>query len=142
MASALALLTGLWLLLFYLIDLGRWTTFISHSVISAFTSATAILIVVSQLKYITGIPLPGGSSLWQTATHLSNDYPQWQPEAVAIALAALLLLYSWQWLTPKITSRLPLWLSSLLNKAGPLAAVAMGIAVVQAVTPTIATIGE
>ena len=142
MASALALLTGLWLLLFYLIDLGRWTTFISHSVISAFTSATAILIVVSQLKYITGIPLPGGSSLWQTATHLSNDYPQWQPEAVAIALAALLLLYSWQWLIPKITSRLPLWLSSLLNKAGPLAAVAMGIAVVQAVTPTIATIGE
>jgi SulP family sulfate permease len=142
MASALALLTGLWLLLFYLIDLGRWTTFISHSVISAFTSATAILIVISQLKYITGIPLPGGGSLWQTLTHLSRDYPQAQAGALLMALAAVTLLYGWQWLTPKATRRLPAWLSSLLNKAGPLAAVALGIATVQTAGLTITTIGE
>ncbi len=142
MASALALLTGLWLLLFYLIDLGRWTTFISHSVISAFTSATAILIVISQLKYITGIPLPGGGSLWQTLTHLSHDYPQAQAGALLMALAAVTLLYGWQWLMPKATRRLPAWLSSLLNKAGPLAAVALGIATVQTAGLTIATIGE
>lgn len=142
MASALALLTGLWLLLFYLIDLGRWTTFISHSVISAFTSATAILIVISQLKYITGIPLPGGGSLWQTLTHLSRDYPQAQAGALLMALAAVTLLYGWQWLMPKATRRLPTWLSSLLNKAGPLAAVALGIATVQTAGLTITTIGE
>ncbi len=142
MASALALLTGLWLLLFYLINLGRWTTFISHSVISAFTSATAILIVISQLKYITAIPLPGSGSLWQTLTHLSRDYPEAQPAALLMAAGALTLLYGWQWLMPKATRRLPAWLSSLLNKAGPLAAVVMGIVAVQASGFTIATIGE
>ncbi|MCD8521352.1 MAG: STAS domain-containing protein [Saccharospirillaceae bacterium] len=142
MASALALLTGLWLLLFFLIDLGRWTTFISHSVISAFTSATAILIVVSQLKYITGIPVPGGNSLWQTAILFISNSEQWQPDALSVALAALLLLSVWQWLLPKMTARLPQSLSSLLNKSGPLAAVVAGIIIVQTTAPDIATIGE
>ncbi|WP_430462103.1 SulP family inorganic anion transporter [Thalassolituus sp. LLYu03] len=142
MATALALLTGLWLLLFFLIDLGKWTNFISHSVISAFTSATAILIVISQLRHLTGLPLPASSSLWHTLSALPGTDHTLQPPLLIVSLAGIGLLLSWQWLIPWITRPLPGVLASLLNKSGPLIIVIAGILLVQKSTLALSVVGD
>lgn len=142
LATALALLTGIWLILFYIIGLGRWTTFISHSVISAFTSATAILIVASQLKYMTGIPLPGAASLWQMLSALPASQEHLQDTALLFSAAGIVVLLLWQKLVPKLTQRLPGWLSSLLNKSGPLVLVIAGIISVQHWQLPLSVVGE
>lgn len=130
LAAGLALLTGIWMLLFFLINLGRWTTFISHSVITAFTSAAAILIVLSQLKHLTGLPLSSDATLWETLTAPVRHYEQWQWPAAAISGSALLLLMSWQYGMPYLTRSLNKQLGSLLNRAAPLVVVAAGILLV------------
>lgn len=141
LATALALLTGLWLLLFFLIGLGRWTTFISHSVISAFTSATAILILISQLKYLTGIPLPSSSSLLHTLTAVPGISHALNPDVLLISMIAICLLLGWQALIPRLTASLPGWLASLLNKSGPLMLVAGGILLMHNSTLPLTVVG-
>ena len=71
-AINLSLLAGFFLLLLCLLRLGDIINFISHSVISGFTSAAAMLITASQLPHIMGVELtqPGGfvhtlNELWR-----------------------------------------------------------------------------
>lgn len=142
LAAGLALLTGLWLLLFFLIDLGRWTNFISHSVISAFTSAAAILIVLSQIRHVTGLPIPSDGPLWQPIQTLLSASDQLRPDVLLLSALALLLLLSWQKSMPHLTRRLPQWLASLLNKAAPLVLVIAGIAAVSGLALPVKVVGE
>lgn len=74
-ASILALLVAAFMLLFYIIGLGRWTSFISHTVISAFTSAAAIIIVMNQIKYLADITVPQGSVFFQPVISLLSSQP-------------------------------------------------------------------
>lgn len=57
-ALILSTQTGLILLLMYVLRLGTLVNFISHPVLSGFTSGAAILIIISQLKHLTGLALP------------------------------------------------------------------------------------
>ena len=52
-ATLLAAMTGTWLLIFFTIGLGSWTSFISHSVISGFTSAAALVIITVSYTHLT-----------------------------------------------------------------------------------------
>ena len=56
-AIVLALLSGLLLLLMGLFRIGFLDNFLSHSMISGYTSAAAIIIGMSQLKHLTGLKL-------------------------------------------------------------------------------------
>ncbi len=141
LAAGLALLTGLWMLIFFLIDLGRWTTFISHSVITAFTSAAAILIVLSQLKHMTGLSVPADAAFWQPLIALMSQPDQLQWPVMALSGGALLLLLSWQYGMPHLTRSLPSQLASLLNKAAPLIVVAAGILLVSNTGLTVSVVG-
>lgn len=58
-ALALAFLSGLFLLLLGILRLGFMANFISHPVISAFVTASAIIIALSQLKHLFGIETSG-----------------------------------------------------------------------------------
>src|SRR5690606_23785364 len=60
-ALLLALMVGVIQLLLGLSRLGFLVNFLSHSVISGFTSAAAIIIGLSQLKNLLGIDIPKGS---------------------------------------------------------------------------------
>lgn len=60
---ALALLVGLFQLLLGVFRLGFMVNFLSHPVISGFTSAAAIVIGLSQLKHLLGINMPRGEHL-------------------------------------------------------------------------------
>lgn len=59
LAVTLAFLVGLFQLLMGIFRLGFLVNFLSHPVISGFTSAAAIIIGLSQLKHIMGVKLPG-----------------------------------------------------------------------------------
>lgn len=142
-AALLAGMTGLWLFIFFAIGLGSWTSFISHSVISGFTSAAAIVIILSQLKYFTGLDIPRGGPGWSpvafTAEHW-RDIALW-PLITALTGAALLIF--WQKVIPAVTTRfaLPDALRTLANRAGPLVLVTTGILLVLVISPPLATVG-
>lgn len=142
-ASLLALETGAFLLVFYLIDLGRWTSFISHSVVSAFSSAAAILIVLNQLKYLTGLPIPREGGNETPILYLLQHWQQISWPTFLIASGSLTLLFFW----PKVIQGLsridrlnPInW--QLVSKMGPLLAVVLGIVLVSSHQLPVSTVG-
>lgn len=142
LAAALAFLAGLWLLLFWLVDLGRWTTFISQSVISAFTSATALLIVLSQLHHVLGVSASGHADFWNTLTGLLAEISHTDWHTLLFAAVSLAALLIWQYGMPKLSRTLPAPLANLLNKSGPLLVVIVGIIVISNSQLTIDTVGE
>ena len=60
-AVMLALLGGLLMMTLGFLNMGFVANFLSHSVVSGFITASGILIAVSQLKHLFGIPLHGDS---------------------------------------------------------------------------------
>ena len=60
-AVMLALLGGLLMMTLGFLNMGFVANFLSHSVVSGFITASGILIAVSQLKHLFGIPLYGDS---------------------------------------------------------------------------------
>lgn len=142
LAAALAFLTGLWLLLFWLVDLGRWTTFISQSVISAFTSATALLIVLSQLHHVLGVNASGHADFYHTLAGLYQEVSFTDVTTLIFAIVALVALLVWQYQVPKLSRNLPKALANLVNKSGPLLIVIAGILLVQQFSFQLQTVGE
>ncbi len=63
LAALLALLVGAVQLALGLLRAGFITNFLSHAVISGFTSAAALIIAVSQLKHLLGVHTDGGDGL-------------------------------------------------------------------------------
>src|SRR5690554_6565738 len=92
LAAAVAMLIGLWLILFWLIDLGRWATFISNSVISAFTAATALLIVISQTPQMLGIAPAASADFYHSLQHSILELPNTHPQALILSVAMLYIL--------------------------------------------------
>jgi SulP family sulfate permease len=57
-AGAMAAIVGIMLLLMGMLNLGVLVNFLSHAVMSSFTTASACIIAVNQLKYILGLQPP------------------------------------------------------------------------------------
>jgi SulP family sulfate permease len=74
-ALTLAGLSGLILLAMGMLRLGFLANFLSHPVIAGFITASGILIAVSQLKHLLGVPASGGTlpeMLWSLLQHLGD----------------------------------------------------------------------
>jgi len=143
-ATVLAGLTGIWLLVFFAVGLGSWTSFMSHSVISGFTSAAAIVIIINQLKYFTGIDIPHGGGSWFPIAYTLEHWHEAVPMALMMSVASILVLIFWQGYVPKIMSR---WkMSSIIlpfvTKSGPLIIVVVGILLTQVADLPISTVGD
>jgi len=91
LAAALSLISGLMLLACGLLRLGFLSQLLSRPVISGFISGSAVLIVVSQLKYLVGVTPQGGSSSELLLDLLSRLGESHLPTLV-IGLTALVLL--------------------------------------------------
>ncbi len=63
LAIQTSFLVGICLIIMGVLRLGFVTIFLSHAVVSGFTSAAAILIGLSQIKYIFGYDIPSDKSL-------------------------------------------------------------------------------
>jgi sulfate permease, SulP family len=95
LAGLLALLTGAIQLLLGVLRLGVLVSFMSHSVLSGFTSAAAIVIAASQLKDLLGVSVPRAETFPSIVSGVLGALGtvQWATVAVgAAAIAALLLL--------------------------------------------------
>lgn len=116
MAITLALMVGLIQFFLGVFRLGFLVNFLSHPVISGFTSAAAIIIGLSQLKHILGINLPRGLKVHEIIIQSVENFDKinWTSFGIGVGGIALILLMK------KISKAIP----------GPLIAVIFGILVV------------
>lgn len=101
-AMVLALLSGLILIAMGLLRLGLLATLLSHPVISAFISATAVLIALGQAKHLLGVPV-AGERLHEILLQLAEGLPQANPVTAAIGLSAVAFLF---WVRRSLAARL------------------------------------
>ena len=112
MASLLALMVGALLWIAGQLKLGWIMQFISRGVSAGFVSGAAVLIFVSQLKYLTDIPI-AGSSLIDYLSSMQTYARQLHPLTLLIGVIAFALLVAnrygkkWVWQS---------WLSSSYAK--------------------------
>lgn len=108
MASLLALMVGALLWIAGRLKLGWIMQFISRGVSAGFISGAAVLIFVSQLKYLTNIPISGNSLIGYLSS-MQMYVRQWHPLTLLIGVLAFILLvmnrygskWVWQsWLSP------------------------------------------
>ncbi|MBC5783188.1 sulfate permease [Ramlibacter sp. USB13] len=125
-ALALALLSGLMLLVLGVLRLGALANFLSHPVISGFISASAILIAASQLKTLLGVKA-GGDNLPRLLVSLAGQLPDVHWLTFAIGAAATAFLF---WVRKGLKPLLLSWgmrarPADMLAKAGPVGAIAV-----------------
>ncbi|MCP4165298.1 MAG: solute carrier 26 family protein [Chloroflexi bacterium] len=98
LALILALLSGLIQLILGVARLGFIVNFLSHPVISGFTSAAAIVIAVSQLKHLLGISVPRFEHFYQTlyyaAQHMSEI--NWSTLVIGVGSVVVLIYFKYQ----------------------------------------------
>jgi SulP family sulfate permease len=91
LALTLALLSGIMLAVMGLFRLGFLANFISHSVISGFVMASSLLIALSQVKTILGVPATG-ATLLELVPRLAEQLPAINQPTLMVGLAAIALL--------------------------------------------------
>lgn len=131
-AIALALLVGMMQLTMGLLRMGSVVNFISHPVLSGFTSAAAILIALSQLKSLAGLPMARvegfAATLWETYRNLAAvNWP-----SLAIGVAGILILVYFKTGLEQHLKRLKIgsaWRVPIA-KSGPLVVVVLGTVLV------------
>jgi len=127
MASFLALITGALLWLASVFRLGWITQFISRGVTAGFISGAAILILVGQIKYVTGIAISGNSLLENVETFLFHRRELHVPTLmVGVAAFTVLIInryYLKTWLKPLLAAKV----IEVITRMLPLGVLAIGI---------------
>ena len=123
-ALTLAFLSGAMLLGLGLLRLGFLANFLSHPVISGFITASGILIAVSQIKDILGVPA-GGHTLPETLASLVGNLGRTNLVTLVIGVAATAFLF---WVRRGMKQALIARgvrprAADIATKAGPVAAV-------------------
>ncbi len=125
MALLLALMSGIILLAMGVLRLGFLMNYLSHPVISGFTSAAAIVIGLSQLRHLIGVSVPRSSSVIETVLSIVNSLDEVNPVAAMLGLGTVGFLLIWRRSFTRLAA-IPNSVSGImetLGKAGPLAAV-------------------
>lgn len=102
-AILLALMVGVIQLVMGMVKLGFLTNFISHPVVSGFTSAAAVIILISQIKHIFGLSLPRTEDLFESLHLLSANVANTNGYSLVVGLGSLFLL----WFSKKIHPLIP-----------------------------------
>ena len=130
-AIALALLSGLFLMVMGLARLGFLANLLSHPVISGFITASGILIASSQLKHVLGVPADGHTLVEIAASLVDHAAAANGPTMIVGGLTVAFLFAVRTGLKP-LLRRLGLGarLADVLTKAGPVVAVIVSTAAV------------
>lgn len=123
-ASLLALISGVFLLFMGFFKLGFIANFLSHPVIAGFITASGIIIALSQMKHILGVPLHGDNLLEIVTSALTHLHHTHIPTLVLGVLTTLFLFWVRSGFKPLLL-RLGLsdYLADLVAKTGPVIAV-------------------
>ncbi len=122
LALTLALLTGLVQIVMGAARLGRLVSFISHPVISGFTSAAALIIAFSQASHLLGVRLPSQERLPELLSALFVHFSQTNLATLALSLGSLAALIFFRSRLEGLLTRLgaPANLALFVSKSGPL----------------------
>lgn len=146
-AVNLSLLVGVILLVLRALNLGSIVNYMSHSVISGFTSAAALLIAISQIKNFSGLDIPRSTPIWETFSYLFSHLSSVNAITLIVGLTSLLVLWITKgklccWLE---AMHVPTWVAQPVCKAGPMFAVLVGSIMVWGgdldITSGVATVG-
>jgi SulP family sulfate permease len=88
--GTLVFLVGILCLLAGLLKLGRYTRFVSHSVMTGFLTGVSLILILSQLGDLVGYSPTGPNSVakaWDTLTHVAA----WSMPALVVGVSALLI---------------------------------------------------
>ena len=113
LAILLALMVGLIQLLMGLFRLGFLVNFLSHPVVSGFTSAAALIIGFSQLKHLLGINIPRSNHVHEIIQNALENISATNLYTLGIGLTAIVIILA----IKKLKIRIP----------GPLVAVVFGV---------------
>ncbi|KAH7656886.1 sulfate transporter 4 protein [Dioscorea alata] len=137
LAILLALMVGVLECLMGLLRLGWLIRFISHSVISGFTTASAIVIALSQAKYFLGYNIVRSSEIIPLIRSIidgASDF-SWPPFVMGFVMLGILLTMK-HWGKSRKSLR-------FLRASGPLTAVVLGTTFVKIFHPSsISVVGE
>ncbi|MBK8655969.1 MAG: solute carrier family 26 protein [Haliscomenobacter sp.] len=92
LAFGLALLAGVIQLLLGVFRLGFLVNFLSHPVISGFTSAAALIIGLSQLKHLLGISIPNSEHIHEIVLAAAQNIRDTNPYTLALGLGGIALI--------------------------------------------------
>lgn len=107
---ALAIIAGVFSIIFGLIKLGNLTKYISNSVMVGFLSGVGVLIISYQLGNILGMELAREGSLWRLFLQIFTNIREINPYSLAISLISLIFLFTIR----KINRKIPASLISIL----------------------------
>lgn len=96
MALLLALMSGSMLLAMGFLRLGFLMNFLSHPVISGFTSAAALVIGLSQVRHLLGINLPRSPSVIETVQSVIGASDLVNPTAAILGFGSVAFLIAWR----------------------------------------------
>lgn len=99
-------LIGLAKLLLSALRLGFLVRFLSHPVIMGFTSAAAVIIAVSQLKYLLGIDIPRFEQTYQTVIYALRHLTETHWLSFSFCAGSILLMLGIKRWLPKLPSAL------------------------------------
>ncbi|XP_053112187.1 chloride anion exchanger [Hemicordylus capensis] len=91
-AASVTMLAGIFQLLFGVLRIGFIVIYLSQSLISGFTTAAAIHVVVSQLKFIFQLPVPGFNTPLGIIWTLKSVFEQITDTNIADLVTALIIL--------------------------------------------------
>ena len=133
LATLLALIGGVMLLLFGVLRMGFVANLLSHPVISGFVTGSAILIALGQLKPLLGIPAKGETAFQLLASLLAKAGDLHVPTALLGVSAAILLWASRRYLAGLLRHiGLHQKASEILAKLAPMGVVLLSVALVAA----------
>lgn len=130
-AIVLAVLSGALLFACGLLRLGFLANFLSHPVISAFITASGVLIAVSQLKHVFGIDAQG-HNLLEIGTSLAQQLHATNVPTAMIGGGTLVLLFLIRARGQALLVRLGVsdGAAAIINRTGPVFAVVASIVIV------------
>ncbi|KAJ8438446.1 hypothetical protein Cgig2_027126 [Carnegiea gigantea] len=137
LAITLALMVGVAECIMGLLRLGWIIRFISHAVISGFTTAAAIVIALSQAKYFLGYHIVRSSEIIPLVKSIISGLDQfsWPPFMLGSFILAVLLMMKHLGKTRKSLG--------FIRAAGPLTGIVLGTVIVQIFHPSaISVVGE
>lgn len=92
LAILTSLIAGIFQVLMSLLRLGFLVNFLSHPVISGFTSAAAFIIAFSQLNHIFGVEIPRATNFFVTIVNLIKEIPNYNLTPALIGLGGLAII--------------------------------------------------
>lgn len=100
------LMIGVFQVLLGLLKLGRYLNLLSYPVITGFTSAASLIVIISHLKDVLNISTPRSEYLVKTLVHIVSNLHQTHYLTLAFAVISFLTIFLLKRLNKKIPSSL------------------------------------